>query len=79
MQFNVNDYASMTGKNRLPCIQTMRYCSVEMEKRGNITKTSLFSLPVEMGRTATDFGGHLIANSKVPVFPWVTDIPGYRF
>ena len=24
-----------------------------------------------MGRTATDFGGHLIANSKVPVFPWV--------
>ena len=31
-----------------------------------------------MSRTATDFGGHLIANSKVPVFPWVTDIPGYR-
>ena len=22
-----------------------------------------------------DFGGHLIANSKVPVFPRVTDIP----
>ena len=26
-----------------------------------------------------DFGGHLIVNSKVPVSPWVTDIPGYRF
>ena len=32
-----------------------------------------------MGRTATDFGGHLIANSKVPVFPWVADNPEYRF
>ena len=29
----------------------------------------MFSLPLEMGRTATDFGGHLIANSKVAVFP----------
>ena len=26
-------------KNRLPCIQTMCYWSVELEKRGNITKT----------------------------------------
>ena len=43
----------------------------------------LFSVPVEMGRTSTDFGGRLIANSKVPVFPWVADgvadIPGYIF
>ena len=38
MQLNVNDYASMTGKNRLPCIQTMCYWSAELEKRGNITK-----------------------------------------
>ena len=34
---------------------------------------------METGRTATDFGGYLIANSKVPVFPLVADIPGYRF
>ena len=35
----VNDYASMTGKNWLPCIQTMCYWSVELENPGNITKT----------------------------------------
>ena len=28
----------------------------------------LFSLSMAMGRTATDFGGHLIATSTVPVF-----------
>ncbi len=32
-----------------------------------------------MGITATDFGGHLIANSKVAVFPQVAGNPGYRF
>ena len=35
-----------------------------------------------ISRTATDFGGHLIANSKVSVFgmfPRVADSPGYRF
>ena len=32
-----------------------------------------------MNRTATDFGGHLTANSKVEVFPRVADNLGYRF
>ena len=36
---------------------------------GILKKPYLFSLSIEMGRTATDFGGHLIANSTVPVFP----------
>ena len=30
---------------------------MKLEKRGNITKTRLFSLPVETERTAADFGG----------------------
>ena len=40
---------------------------------------TLFSLPVEMDRAATVFGGQLIANSKVAAFPQVADSPGYRF
>ena len=34
---------------------------------------------METNRTATDFGGHLIANSKLVEFPRVADNPGYRF
>ena len=42
MRLNVNGYAWMTGKKQLPCNQTICYWFVELEKRGNITKTQFF-------------------------------------
>ena len=68
----------MTGKNWLPCIQTMCYWFVELKKHWNITKRNLCSLPMamEMGRTATDFN----CQFSVPVFPQVAHIKrGHRF
>ena len=44
-------------KKQAPCIQTMCYWFVELEKRGNVTKHNCFRCQVEMGRTAEDFGG----------------------
>ena len=44
--------------------------------------SQLFPLPMEKGRTATYFGGHLIANSKVPVWSLIfqgTDFRGSPF
>ena len=60
MQLNVNECAWMTGKSQLPCTHTLCYLFVMLEKRGNIKKPKLFSLPVETERTAADFDGQSV-------------------
>ena len=75
MQLNVNDYASMTGQKPAPL-----YSNNVLLVCGDGEAWEYYkNVIVFVGRTATDFGRHLIANSKVPVFPWVSDTPRYRF
>ena len=55
------------GKTQLPCIQTMCYWFVKLEKRGNVTQNLIVFVAME--RTTKEFGGHFIANSKLPMIP----------